>query len=296
MVHSLEQSIKEKPSYRFRLMTLLALNCLLFGLLIQGYLGFRSYREDLHTAGLLWQQFTLESAEDARERRSSLQTLRADAAQTEKDRLLTLAQEKGETQRGKHLELLLLVNPWHELPEGYAPELAPVVSNWQVTSPYAVDSRCAEALRDMLNDCLMYGGVAEVCSAYRTQEYQQMLFDNKIERLIDEGTPPEEAPTLAATTVALPGTSEHQLGLAVDILDISYPYLNEYQMYTGAQRWLMEHSWEYGFILRYPEGTSEITGIIYEPWHYRYVGEEHAEEIHALGLTLEEYLELRNGR
>ena len=123
-----------------------------------------------------------------------------------------------------------------------------------------------------------------------------MLFDNKILRLIDEGVSAEDAPTLAATTVALPGTSEHQLGLAVDILDTNYPYLDEYQQYTGAQQWLMEHSWEYGFILRYPNGTSEITGIIFEPWHYRYVGLEHAKAIHELGITLEEYIQLRNGR
>ena len=107
---------------------------------------------------------------------------------------------------------------------------------------------------------------------------------------------PEDAPEEAATTVALPGTSEHQLGLAVDLMDESYPYLNEAQEWTETQRWLMDNCWRYGFILRYPNGTSDITGIIYEPWHYRYVGEEYAKIIHEMDLTLEEYLQLRRGR
>jgi D-alanyl-D-alanine carboxypeptidase len=90
---------------------------------------------------------------------------------------------------------------------------------------------------------------------------------------------------------ARPGTSEHQLGLAVDFVDTRYWTLDEKQAELPAQKWLMEHCWEYGFILRYPSEKSEITGIIYEPWHYRYVGREIALEIRDAGLTLEEYLE-----
>ena len=239
----------------------------------------------------------LRSGEQAALRLSGKETLAPDAAANARARLLRLARKKGTTQRDKHLELLMLVNPWHKLPEGYEPELAWAGSNWQVMQQYQVDARCEQDLRQMLNDCLLTGAIPEICSAYRTQEYQQMLFDNKIFRLIaEDGVDPDEAPELAATAVALPGTSEHQLGLAVDILDIEYPYLNEYQMNTSAQRWLMEHSWEYGFILRYPDGTSDITGIIFEPWHYRYVGKTYAKIIHELDITLEEYLELRNGR
>ena len=77
----------------------------------------------------------------------------------------------------------------------------------------------------------------------------------------------------------------------MDIIDYNYPYLNEHQEDMPTQQWLMEHCWDYGFILRYPNDKSEITGIIYEPWHYRYVGVEAALEIRDLGLTLEEYLE-----
>ena len=90
--------------------------------------------------------------------------------------------------------------------------------------------------------------------------------------------------------VARPGTSEHELGLAVDIIDTQLWDLVEEQENLPAQQWLMENSWKYGFIFRYPKDKIEITGIIYEPWHYRYVGKELAAEIHESGLTLEEYL------
>ncbi|MEE0202655.1 MAG: M15 family metallopeptidase [Muricomes sp.] len=90
--------------------------------------------------------------------------------------------------------------------------------------------------------------------------------------------------------MGVPGTSEHQLGLAVDIVDIENQILDEDQEKTAVQKWLMENSWRYGFILRYPNDKSDITGIIYEPWHYRYVGNEAAKEIYDLDVCLEEYL------
>ncbi len=79
-------------------------------------------------------------------------------------------------------------------------------------------------------------------------------------------------------------------------MDEVYPYLNEWQEHTEAQAWLMAHAPEYGFILRYPPDASDITGIVYEPWHYRYVGEKFAKEITKRGLTLEEYVAWRRGR
>ena len=90
--------------------------------------------------------------------------------------------------------------------------------------------------------------------------------------------------------VAYPGTSEHQLGLALDIVDVSYQQLDTEQENTPVQQWLMKNSWKYGFVLRYPADKSDITGIIYEPWHYRYVGKEAAAEIYENKLCLEEYL------
>ena len=192
--------------------------------------------------------------------------------------------------RMKRTPLLILVNPWHMLPEDYAVELQQVT--WDQEENQFVDARCADKLLRMMQDCFDAGGSPYICSGYRSMEKQQFLFNNKIARLVAEGVPAEEAPKQAATTVAIPGTSEHQLGLAVDIIDYNYPYLDEYQENMPTQKWLMENSWRYGFILRYPNDKSEITGIIYEPWHYRYVGVVAAKEIYDLGITLEEYLDL----
>lgn len=102
---------------------------------------------------------------------------------------------------------------------------------------------------------------------------------------------PQEDQKQAATEVAVPGTSEHQLGLAVDLVDASYQVLDEAQASTPAQQWLVAHCWEYGFILRYPAEKQDITGIIYEPWHYRYVGRDHAQAIRQSGQCLEEFLQ-----
>lgn len=191
-------------------------------------------------------------------------------------------------------ELLILVNPWNELPEDYAPELQQVGAEFG--TGYMMDVRCADKLEQMIADCREGGGHPWICSAHRTQKNQQDLFDNKVLRVILEGNSAEEAPDIASTAVARPGTSEHQLGLSVDIIDEYYPILDEGQEETATQNWLMENCWRYGFILRYPNGTTDITGIIYEPWHYRYVGERYAEEITKLGVTLEEYLQMRRGR
>ena len=191
----------------------------------------------------------------------------------------------------KRTELLALVNPWHEMEEGYEPELRQVTWGHEDDDQF-LDARAADALIQMVDDCAAAGNDPYVCSGYRSMEKQQYLFNNKIARLVyEEGVDPEDAPAIAAMSVALPGTSEHQLGLAADIIDYNYPYLNEEQENMPTQKWLMEHCWDYGFILRYPNDKSEITGIIYEPWHYRYVGAEAAQEIRELGLTLEEYLE-----
>ena len=187
-------------------------------------------------------------------------------------------------------DLLVLVNPWHEMEEGYVPELRQVT--WGYEEEQFMDVRAADALMQMMADCADAGNSPFICSSYREPEKQEYLFNNKIFRLVyEEGVDPSAAPEIAAQSVAVPGTSEHQLGLAADIIDYDFPYLNREQEERPTQKWLMEHCWDYGFILRYPPDRSDITGIIYEPWHYRYVGVEAAQEIRDLGLTLEEYLE-----
>ena len=181
----------------------------------------------------------------------------------------------------------MLVNASHPLPEDYAPELQQVEDKDGRT--YQLDVCCAQAFWDMMADCAAAGGEPYICSGFRLRRDQEELYQDKIKRLVKEGVDPEEAPEEAAKTVAVPGTSEHESGLAADLIDESYPYLDELQEQTPTQKWLMANSWRYGFILRYPNGTTEQTGIIYEPWHYRYVGQPYAEEIHRMGLTLEEY-------
>ena len=180
---------------------------------------------------------------------------------------------------------LLLVNPWNPIPENYEPELT-YLRNGQ-----AVDSRCYPELQQMMDDCRAAGLDPLICASYRTMEKQEALFEDKEARLIREGCPENEAGAEAAKVVAYPGTSEHQLGLALDIVDVSYQQLDTEQENTPVQQWLMKNSWKYGFVLRYPTDKSDITGIIYEPWHYRYVGKEAAAEMYEHKLCLEEYLE-----
>lgn len=179
---------------------------------------------------------------------------------------------------------LTLVNPWNEVPEGYEVRLT------QLRNNQAIDTRCYPQLQQMMDDCRAAGLNPLICASYRTMEKQQELFEDKKQRVIAEGCPEDKADEEAAKTVALPGTSEHQLGLAVDIVDMGYQQLDTEQENTPVQRWLMENSWKYGFVLRYPTEKSEITGIIYEPWHYRYVGKAAAKEMYRKNLCLEEYL------
>ena len=184
---------------------------------------------------------------------------------------------------------ILLVNPWYTVPAGYTPDLVELSTSIS-TSGQKVDRSCYDALLQMIADCNKECPKVCVVSSYRTHEYQEGLFQKKVNFYLNQGYGQEEAVELAGTVVAVPGTSEHQLGLAVDIIDTRSWNLNEGQADLPAQQWLMENSWKYGFILRYPKDTTDSTGIIYEPWHYRYVGKEVAKEIHDLGITLEEYI------
>ncbi len=180
---------------------------------------------------------------------------------------------------------LVLVNGSHFLPEDFSVELT------EVENGQSVDARIADSLRAMLADARSAGLDPVVRSGYRSQSTQTYLYNRKIRQYTDKGYAEAEAAAAAARWVAPPGTSEHQLGLAVDLVGRSHPVLDKRQENTPEQQWLMEHCWEYGFVLRYPSDKSDITGIAYEPWHYRYVGREAAGEMTERGLCLEEYLE-----
>ena len=180
---------------------------------------------------------------------------------------------------------LMLVNWEHPLPDDFSiPELT------QLRNGHAVDSRAYPELQAMMDDARAAGLQPLICSSYRTWDTQERLFEEEVQNWLSRGYAREEAMDRAAMWVARPGTSEHQTGLAVDIVDMSYQILDEQQENTPVQIWLMTHCAEYGFILRYPAEKSALTGINYEPWHYRYVGMESAREIMARGLCLEEYL------
>ena len=175
---------------------------------------------------------------------------------------------------------LIVVNRWNPIPENYSVELT-VLSNGQ-----KVDSRIYPHLQEMFDAARAEGIYPIVREGYRTDEEQQEILDDKIQAYINEGYSQWRAERNAKEWVALPGTSEHQLGIAVDINADKSKCTND-----DVYAWLAENAYKYGFILRYPLDKQEITGTSYEPWHYRYVGVEAAQEIHERGICLEEYFE-----
>ncbi len=178
---------------------------------------------------------------------------------------------------------LILVNKQHPIPEDYEVTLGTISGSMQC------DRRIVRNLYDMFQGAARDGVNLIVCSPYRTHTHQIELFDRKIDRYMAAGLSYMDAYTRAAQAVTVPGTSEHEIGLAIDIVSDSYSSLNDGFGRTAAGKWLAAHSAEYGFILRYPAGKESITGIEYEPWHFRYVGREAAEYITDEGICLEEF-------
>ena len=179
---------------------------------------------------------------------------------------------------------LTLVNGKNALPADFVPEVGAV-------GGHSVDSRIVDSLNEMLNAAKAQGLSPIICSSYRTIERQTTLFENQVQRHIGTTNSRAEAEALAATAVAYPGTSEHNLGLAVDIVALSNQMLNDAQADTAESIWLHANCYKYGFILRYEEDKQDLTGVIYEPWHYRYVGVEVATEITERGICFEEYMD-----
>lgn len=176
--------------------------------------------------------------------------------------------------------MLLLVNSSNAIPDGYAPTELTELSNGQ-----SVDKRIYPSLQSMFDDARAQGVYPVVSSGYRTAKQQQSEMDDKIQEYIDDGKSEDEARTLAATYVAQVGYSEHEAGLAIDIVAKANKSDDD-----TVWAWMKEHCAEYGFILRYPEGKEGVTGMSYEPWHFRYVGVDVAQKIMGAGITLEEYL------
>ena len=181
---------------------------------------------------------------------------------------------------------LILVNSRNPLPEdSKEPELVYVEGK-------QFDKRAAGELQEMMK-AMKKDGITNIWiqSTYRSIEYQKQLYDNKINEYLSKGATKEQAEALTIEYINRPGESEHNLGLAVDFNNVDDDFEN-----TKAYNWLSVNAKDYGFVMRYPEEKADITGIAYEPWHWRYVGKEHSYKMEELDMCLEEYIEyLENG-
>lgn len=169
----------------------------------------------------------------------------------------------------------ILANPWNDIGD-YTPALATLEGQ-------QFDERIIDAMKAFVQGARDEGLSVVLSSGYRSYETQTYLFNRKVAQYGEE---------VAATIVARPGTSEHQTGLCCDITDQYYEMKDESLENTALYQWMSKHCQEYGFIVRFPKGKQDITGIIYEPWHFRYVGVEAATYIMENDLTLEEFLDL----
>lgn len=176
---------------------------------------------------------------------------------------------------------LKLVNYENSLPSDFIPQLS------SIDNTRKFDTRAIGKLNELIAD-MKKDGISDIWvqSSYRSIEQQQTVYNKKINEYIRKGKTPKEAEKLTLKVINKPGTSEHNLGLAVD-----FNYVNLEFEKTKAFKWLKENAENYGFILRYQKEKEGITKVNYEPWHWRYVGEEHAKKMNGLDLCLEEYIE-----
>ncbi|MBD5396283.1 MAG: D-alanyl-D-alanine carboxypeptidase family protein [Lachnospiraceae bacterium] len=181
---------------------------------------------------------------------------------------------------------LVLINKQHPVPEDYDFEFGSIKT---MKGTMKCDERIIDSLLSMIQDAEEDGVTLAICSPYRDQDYQEFLFNRKIEAYMKVGMSYMDAYAVSSQAVTVPGASEHQIGLAFDIVSDKYTELNAGFAETDAGKWLAQNSSEYGFILRYPLGKEDITGIEFEPWHFRYVGKDAATIISEEGITLEEF-------
>ncbi len=179
---------------------------------------------------------------------------------------------------------LVLINRDYIIPDGYVPKLAYAITG--DTNSKKLDYRVAPHYNEMYQAAAKDGIYLTTVSGYRSYELQKNNFERKIGVYVNQGYGRAAAAQKAATIILPPGTSEHNAGLAMDIISLEQNFDQ-----TAAYRWLDKHAQDYGFILRYPKDES-VTKIIYEPWHWRYVGVENARSIKASGLCLEQWLRL----
>ncbi len=189
----------------------------------------------------------------------------------------------------KSNEFLILVNKTHKVDASLAP--ADRLSVKDAKKDIELDATAARALEAMFIEMRAAGfDDVFVTSAYRAYSYQEYLFNMYIDEEMARGLDYYDARKKVLTYSAEPGTSEHQTGLAVDLMVESMSELDESFADHPVYDWLAENAWKFGFVLRFPADKTDITGYAFEPWHYRFVGRTHAYEIHTQNLCLEEYL------
>ena len=175
---------------------------------------------------------------------------------------------------------LTLVNSSYRIPDDYEPDLVYVCGSGE-----RLDRNVAEHYEEMYNAALKDGVNLTPCSGYRSYEVQERNYNNKVSFYESQGYSNKDAKVKAATIIMPPGSSEHNLGYAMDIVCVE-----EWFEDTQEFKWLTENAADYGFIMRYPKDKQDITKVIYEPWHWRYVGVELAKDLKNSGLVLEEYM------
>lgn len=201
----------------------------------------------------------------------------------------------------KHGRELMLLNNDYELPEDFKWDLvywkngnsvdALSLNSSKYDSVDAVDRAAYQPLKDLFKAAEEAGVPLELVSAYRSISLQDRLFTRSVNSYMSQGYSKQQAIEKANYSRTFSGTSEHNTGLGFDILQKGSYYLTSQFENTAQFKWLMENAENYGFILRYQKDKIDITGIMYEPWHFRYVGVEHAKKINELGFCLEEYIE-----
>lgn len=178
---------------------------------------------------------------------------------------------------------LAIINTKYPLPDSYAPTLSNAISG----SNIQLDSRVSERYAEMYAAAKLSGCVLTPYSGYHSYALQETNYSRKVNFYVNQGISAEEANQKASAQVLPAGCSEHNAGLAMDIVSASSDFIN-----TKEYKWLCENAYNYGFILRYPEDKTAITGMNFEPWHWRYVGTQAAKEMKEKNQCLEEYLGL----
>ena len=212
------------------------------------------------------------------------------AARTDASKLLQYDTAGHYVQKAESAWNLLLVNDWNPISADYENSVTMVTAG---NRKQKVDSRILEPLNAMLTAGKAHG--IDVQSGYRAYSHQSTLYWRQVNNYKSQGYNDTAAQQAAGKAVKRPGYSEHNSGLAVDLGGSGNFTLTESFANTAAYKWLLENCADYGFILRFPKGKENVTGVMYEAWHFRYVGKEAAQEIMNNGLCLEEYLEKKAG-